>query len=69
MTADCNAWFSCTGGRGCSHEGRWVQLGACLLLAADLGPRREPVLTDVTTPGGYFSYQAGYLKGELRVPL
>ncbi len=64
VTADCNAWFSCTDSRGCDHEGRTVQRGACLLLAADLRPSREPALDDITAPGGFFSYHAGHLKGD-----
>ena len=64
MTAGCNAWFSCTDGRGCDHEGRTLQRGACLLLAADLRPQREPILDDITAPGSFFSYQAGHLKGD-----
>jgi hypothetical protein len=64
VTAGCNAWFMCTDGGDCKHEGRAVEYGKCLLLDADARPRREPALEDITAPGSFFSFQEGRLKGE-----
>ena len=65
VTAGCNAWFFCTDAGGCQdwQSGEAVDLGGCLLLAADQAPQPEPLLADVAAPGGFFSFQAGYVKG------
>ena len=41
-----------------------VDLHGCILLAADARPQPEPQLADVTAPNGFFTFQAGYHKGE-----
>ena len=63
VTAGCNAWFYCTDAGGCAdwQSGQPAAAGDCLLLTADTRPQQEPVLEDVTAPGGFFSYHAGYL--------
>ena len=67
MTAGCDAWFYCTDAGGCAdwQSGEAVALGGCLLLAADRQAQPEPLLADVAAPGGFFSYQAGHVKGAL----
>ena len=62
-TAGCNAWFACTSRLPCTYEGRAVARDQCLLLAADPKPQQEPALDDITEPGGFFRYEAGFLKG------
>lgn len=41
-----------------------AEKGGCLLLATDVRPQPEPQLADFTTPDSFFSFQAGYIKGD-----
>ena len=66
MTAGCNAWFYCEEDRGCVdwQTQRSVSQDFCVLMTASARPQPEPQHRDVKRPFGFFSYQAGYLKGE-----
>ena len=66
-TDGCNAWFYCEEDRGCFdwQSQRRVERGVCVLMTASARPQPEPQYREEKQPFDFFSYQAGYLKGEL----